>query len=177
MRNAVSEVARTDRLAALRDQLDTKEAEHREATAAAERILTLLQSKSSPLLGRRFRELDGKATAAAAEATAIRAELYSSEGPLCDEDVALAMDAAMAAVLDVTDRLATERAALRDRLARAYSAVWVWPDKKLAATLAQGRPEVLWLPLAPEASIIEALTGQLALPPLPKHLQSSQAGA
>lgn len=177
VRNAVSEVARTDRLAALRDQLDTKEAEHREATAAAERILTLLQSKSSPLLERRFRELDRKATDAAAEATAIRAELYSSEGPLCDEDVALAMDTAMAAVLDVTDCLATERAALRDRLARAYSAVWVWPDKKLAATLALGRPEVLWLPLAPDAPIIEALTGQLALPPLPKHLQSSQAGA
>ena len=177
VRNAVSEVARTDRLAALRDQLDTKEAEHREATAAAERILTLLQSKSSPLLERRFRELDRKATDAAAEATAIRAELYSSEGPLCDEDVAQAMDTAMAAVLDVTDCLATERAALRDRLARAYSAVWVWPDKKLAATLAQGRPEVLWLPLAPDAPIIEALTGQLALPPLPKHLQSSQAGA
>ena len=177
VRNAVSEVARTDRLAALRDQLDTKEAEHREATAAAERIHPRLQSKSTPLLERRFRELDRKPTDAAAEATAIRAELYSSEGPLCDEDVAQAMDTAMAAVLDVTDCLATERAALRDRLARAYSAVWVWPDKKLAATLAQGRPEVLWLPLAPDAPIIEALTGQLALPPLPKHLQSSQAGA
>lgn len=177
VRNAVSEVARTDRLAALRDQLDTKEAEHREATAAAERILTLLQSKSSPLLERRFRELDGKATAAEAEAAAIRAELYASEGPLCDEDVTQAMDTAMAAVLDVTDRLATERAALRDRLARAYSAVWVWPDKKLAATLAQGRPEVLWVPLAPEAPLIDALTGQLALPPFPKHLRPSQAEA
>lgn len=177
VRNAASEVARTDRLGALRDQLDTKEAEHREATKSAERILTLLQSQSSPLLERRFRDLDGKATAAGAEAAAIRAELYASEGPLCDEDVEHAMDAAVAAVLDVTDRLATERAALRDRLARAYSAVWVWPDKMLAATLAQGRPEVLWVPLAPEAPIVEALTGQLALPPLPKHLRASQPDA
>ncbi len=177
VRNAISEVARTDRLATLRDQLDAKEAEHREAAKAAERILTLLESQSSPLLERRFRELDGKATTAGAEAAAIRAALYSSEGPLCDEDVEQAMDTAMAAVLDVTDGMATERAALRDRLARAYSAVWVWPDKKLAATLAQGRPEVQWVPLAPEAPIIEALTGQLALPPLPKHLRAGQAAA
>lgn len=84
------------------------------------------------------------------------------------------MDTAMAAVLDVTDRLATERAALRDRLARAYTAVWVWPDKKMAATLAQGRPEVLWVPLAPEAPISEALTGQLTLPSLPKHLRRGE---
>lgn len=177
VRNAASEVARTDRLAALRDQLDAKEAEYREATKASERILTLLESQSSPLLERRFRELDGKATAAGSEAAAIRAELYSSEGRLCDEDVELAMDAAMAAVLDVTDRLATERAALRDRLARAYSAVWVWPDKMLAATLEQGRREVVWVPLAAEAPIVEALTGTLALPPLPKHLQFKQADA
>lgn len=177
VRNAFSEVARTDRLAVLRDRLDAKEAVHREATRAAERILTLLQSQASPLLERRFRELDSQAAAAGAEASAIRAELYSSDGALCDEDVELAMDTAMKAVLDVTDQLATERAALRDRLARAYSAVWVWPDKNLAATLAQGRPEVLWVPLAPEAPIVEALTGQLALPPLPKHLRSSQAGA
>lgn len=174
VRNAVSEVARTDRLAALRDQLDAKEAEHREATKAAERILSLLQTQSSPLLERRFRELDGKATAAGAEAAAIRAALYSCDETLCDEDVELAMDTAMAAVLDVTDRLATQRAALRDRLARAYAAVWVWPDKKLAATLAQGRPEVLWVPLAPEAPIAEALTGQLTLPPLPKHLRRGE---
>jgi len=174
VRNAVSEVARTDRLAALRDQLDAKEAEHREATKAAERILSLLQTQSSPLLERRFRELDGKGTAAGAEAAAIRAELYSCDETLCDEDVELAMDTAMSAVLDVTDRLATQRAALRDRLARAYAAVWVWPDKKLAATLAQGRPEVLWVPLAPEAPIAEALTGQLTLPPMPKHLRRGE---
>lgn len=174
VRNAASEVARTDRLGALRDQLDTKEAEHREATNSAERILTLLQSQSSPLLERRFRELDGRAAAAGAEAAAIRAELYSSEDPLCDEDVEQAMDAAVAAVLDVTDSLATERAALRDRLARAYAAVWVWPDKKIAATLALGRPEVLWVPLAPEAPIAEALTGKLTLPSLPKHLRRGE---
>ena len=59
----------------------------------------------------------------------------------------------------------------------AYSAVWVWPDKMLAATLAQGRREVVWVPLAEEAPIVDALTGALALPPLPKHLQSSQADA
>ncbi|MCM3565557.1 recombinase family protein [Hydrogenophaga intermedia] len=87
VRNAVSEVARTDRLAALRDLLDTKEAEHRDASKAAERILTMLQSASSPLLEKRFRELDGKATAAGAEAEALRAELHASQGPLCDEDV------------------------------------------------------------------------------------------
>lgn len=177
VRNAFSEVARTDRLAALRDQLDAREAEHREATKAAERILTLLQSQSSPLLERRFRELDGKATTAGAEAAAIRAELYSSEGALCEKDMEQAMESAMSAVLDVTDGLATERAALRDRLARAYSAVWVWPDKQLAATMAQGRPEVLWVPLAPEAPIMAALTGQLALPPMPKHLRASAPNA
>ncbi|MCM3565714.1 hypothetical protein [Hydrogenophaga intermedia] len=81
---------------------------------------------------------------------------------------------AMAAVLDVTDQLATERAALRDRLARAYTAVWVWPDKMLAATLAPGRRELVWVPLADDAPLADALTGKLALPPLPKHLQPKQ---
>jgi DNA invertase Pin-like site-specific DNA recombinase len=177
VRNAVSEVARTDRLAVLRDLLDTKEAEHRDASKAAERILTMLQSASSPLLERRFRELDGKATAAGTEAEALRAELHASQGTLCDEDVDDAIEKAMAAVLDVTDQHATERAALRDSLARAYSAVWVWPDKMLAATLAQGRREVVWVPLGAEASIVEALTGQLVLPPLPKHLRAHQPDA
>lgn len=177
VRNAVSEVARTDRLAAVRDLLEAKEAEHRDAMTAAERILTMLQSAPSPLLERRFRELDGKAIAADAQAVALRAELYADQGTLCDEVVEDAIDTAMTAVLDVTDQFATERAALRDRLARAYSAVWVWPDKMLAATLAQGRREVVWVPLAEEAPIADALTGALALPPLPKHLQSSQAGA
>lgn len=177
VRNAVSEVARTDRLAAVRDLLDAKEAVHRDASKAAERILTLLQSATSPLLERRFRELDGTASAAGAEAEALRAELHASQGPLCDEDVDDAIDKAMAAVLDSTDGLATERAALRDGLARAYSAVWVWPDKMLAATLAQGRREVVWVPLAEEAPIADALTGALALPPLPKHLRSKQADA
>lgn len=177
VRNSASEVARTDRLGALRDQLDTKEAEHREATHAAERILTLLQSQSSSLLERRFRELDGKATAAAAEAAAIRAELYSSDEPLCEEDVEDAIDRAIAAVMDVTDRLATERSALRDRLARAYAAIWVWPDRGLAATLAHGRREVVWVPLTVEAPIAEALAGQVALPPLPKHLRANQPAA
>ena len=177
VRNAVSEVARTDRLAAMRDLLEAKEAEHRDAMTAAERILTMLQSAPSPLLERRFRELDGKATAADAQAAALRAELYADQGALCDEEVEDAIDTAMAAVLDVTDKFATERAALRDRLARAYSAVWVWPDKMLAATLAQGRREVVWVPLAEEAPIVEALTGQLVLPPFPKHLRSSQADA
>ena len=177
VRNAVSEVARTDRLAAVRDLLEAKEAEHRDAMTAAERILTMLQSAPSPLLERRFRELDGKAIAADAQAVALRAELYADQGTLCDEVVEDAIDTAMTAVLDVTDQFATERAALRDRLARAYSAVWVWPDKMLAATLAQGRREVVWVPLAEEAPIADALTGALALPPLPKHLQSSQADA
>ena len=177
VRNAVSEVARTDRLAAVRDLLEAKEAEHRDAMTAAERILTMLQSAPSPLLERRFRELDGKAIAADAQAVALRAELYADQGALCDEVVEDAIDTAMTAVLDVTDQFATERAALRDRLARAYSAVWVWPDKMLAATLAQGRREVVWVPLAEEAPIVDALTGALALPPLPKHLQSSQADA
>lgn len=177
VRNAVSEVARTDRLAAVRDLLEAKEAEHRDAMTAAERILTMLQSAPSPLLERRFRELDGKAIAADAQAVALRAELYADQGALCDEVVEDAIGTAMTAVLDVTDQFATERAALRDRLARAYSAVWVWPDKMLAATLAQGRREVVWVPLAEEAPIADALTGALALPPLPKHLQSSQAGA
>lgn len=177
VRNAVSEVARTDRLAAVRDLLEAKEAEHRDAMTAAERILTMLQSAPSPLLERRFRELDGKAIAADAQAVALRAELYADQGTLCDEVVEDAIGTAMTAVLDVTDQFATERAALRDRLARAYSAVWVWPDKMLAATLAQGRREVVWVPLAEEAPIADALTGALALPPLPKHLQSSQAGA
>ena len=139
--------------------------------------MTLLQSASSPLLERRFRELDGKATAASAEAKALRAELHAGHGPLCDEDVDDAISKAMAAVLDYTDRLATERAALRDGLARAYSAVWVWPDKMLAATLAQGRREVVWVPLSEEAPIADALTGALVLPPLPKHLRASQAYA
>ena len=177
VRNAVSEVARTDRLAAVRDLLEAKEAEHRDAMTAAERILTMLQSAPSPMLERRFRELDGKAIAADAQAVALRAELYADQGTLCDEVVEDAIDTAMTAVLDVTDQFATERAALRDRLARAYSAVWVWPDKMLAATLAQGRREVVWVPLAEEAPIADALTGALALPPLPKHLQSSQADA
>lgn len=177
VRNAAGEVARTDRLAALRDQLDVKEAEHREAKKAAERILTLWQSQPSPLLERRFRELDGKATVAGAEAEAIRAELYSSEAPQCEEDLETAMATAMAAVLDVTDRLATERAALRDRLARAYAAVWVWPDKMVVATQMQGRPEVVWVPLASDAPIVEALTGQLVLPPMPKHLRANQPNA
>lgn len=177
VRNAVSEVARTDRLAAVRDLLEAKEAEHRDAMTAAERILTMLQSAPSPLLERRFRELDGKAIAADAQAVALRAELYADQGALCDEVVEDAIDTAMTAVLDVTDQFATERAALRDRLARAYSAVWVWPDKMLAATLAQGRREVVWVPLAEEAPIADALTGALALPPLPKHLRSSQADA
>ena len=177
VRNAVSEVARTDRLAAVRDLLEAKEAEHRDAMTAAERILTMLQSAPSPLLERRFRELDGKAIAADAQAVALRAELYADQGALCDEVVEDAIGTAMTAVLDVTDQFATERAALRDRLARAYSAVWVWPDKMLAATLAQGRREVVWVPLAEEAPIVDALTGALALPPLPKHLQSSQADA
>ena len=177
VRNAVSEVARTDRLAAVRDLLEAKEAEHRDAMTAAERILTMLQSAPSPLLERRFRELDGKAIAADAQAVALRAELYADQGALCDEVVEDAIGTAMTAVLDVTDQFATERAALRDRLARAYSAVWVWPDKMLAATLAQGRREVVWVPLAEEAPIADALTGALALPPLPKHLQSSQADA
>lgn len=177
VRNAASEVARTDRLIVLRDQLDTKDAEHREATKAAVSMLTLLERQSSKLLESRFRELEAKANAAGAAAAAIRAELYASEAPLCDEDVEHAMHWAIAAVTDVTDRLATERAALRDRLARAYSAVWVWPDKRLAATLAQGRHEVVWVPLAVEAPIAEALTGALVLPPLPKHLRSSQADA
>ena len=177
VRNAVSEVARTDRLAAVRDLLEAKEAEHRDAMTAAERILTMLQSAPSPLLERRFRELDGKATAADAQAVALRAELYADQGALCDEVVEDAIDTAMTAVLDVTDQFATERAALRDRLARAYSAVWVWPDKFLAATLAQGRREVVWVPLAEEAPIADALTGALALPPLPKHLRSNQADA
>ena len=177
VRNAVSEVARTDRLAAVRDLLEAKEAEHRDAMTAAERILTMLQSAPSPLLERRFRELDGKAIAADAQAVALRAELYADQGTLCDEVVEDAIDTAMTAVLDVTDQFATERAALRDRLARAYSAVWVWPDKMLAATLAQGRREVVWVPLAEEAPIADALTGALALPPLPKHLRSSQADA
>ena len=96
---------------------------------------------------------------------------------MCDEVVEDAIGTAMTAVLDVTDQFATERAALRDRLARAYSAVWVWPDKMLAATLAQGRREVVWVPLAEEAPIADALTGALALPPLPKHLQTQQADA
>lgn len=177
VRNAVSEVARTDRLAAVRDLLEAKEAEHRDAMTAAERILTMLQSAPSPLLERRFRELDGKAIAADAQAVALRAELYADQGALCDEVVEDAIGTAMTAVLDVTDQFATERAALRDRLARAYSAVWVWPDKMLAATLAQGRREVVWVPLAEEAPIADALTGALALPPLPKHLRSSQADA
>lgn len=177
VRNAVSEVARNDRLAAVRDLLDAKEAEHRDSAKAAERILTLLQSASSPLLERRFRELDGKATAASAEAEALRAELHAGQGTLCAEDVDDAIDQAMAAVLDSTDGLATERAALRDGLARAYSAVWVWPDKMLAATLAQGRREVVWVPLSAEAPIADALTGALVLPPLPKHLRASQAHA
>ena len=159
VRNAVSEVARTDRLAAVRDLLEAKEAEHRDAMTAAERILTMLQSAPSPLLERRFRELDGKAIAADAQAVALRAELYADQGTLCDEVVEDAIDTAMTAVLDVTDQFATERAALRDRLARAYSAVWVWPDKMLAATLAQGRREVVWVPLAEEAPIADALTG------------------
>ncbi|WP_312564569.1 recombinase family protein [Diaphorobacter sp.] len=177
VRNAVSEVARTDRLAAVRDLLEAKEAEHRDAMTAAERILTMLQSAPSPLLERRFRELDGKAIAADAQAVALRAELYADQGALCDEVVEDAIDTAMTAVLDVTDQFGTERAALRDRLARAYSAVWVWPDKMLAATLAQGRREVVWVPLAEEAPIADALTGALALPPLPKHLRSSRADA
>ena len=177
VRNAVSEVARTDRLAAVRDLLEAKEAEHRDAMTAAERILTMLQSAPSPLLERRFRELDGKAIAADAQAVALRAELYADQGALCDEVVEDAIGTAMTAVLDVTDQFATERAALRDRLARAYSAVWVWPDKMLAATLAQGRREVVWVPLAEEAPIADALTGALALPPLPKHLQTQQADA
>jgi hypothetical protein len=82
---------------------------------------------------------------------------------------------AMAAVLDVTDLRATERAALRDSLARAYTAVWVWPDKMLAATLAPGQREVVWVPLAPDAPMLEVLTGKLILPTLPKHLQAQQA--
>jgi hypothetical protein len=175
VRNAVSEVSRTDRLAVLRDALDSKDAEHREAARASERILTMLQSASSPLLERRFRELDGKATAAGAEAEALRAELHSSQVFLCDEDVDDAIGKAMAAVLDVTDLRATERAALRDSLARAYTAVWVWPDKMLAATLAPGQREVVWVPLAPEAPMLEVLTGQLILPTLPKHLRAQQA--
>lgn len=177
VRNAVSEVARTDRLAALRDKLDAKEAEHRDAAKAAERILTMLQSETSALLERRFRELDAKATAAGAKAEALHAELHASQSPLCDEDVDEAIDKAMAAVFDVSDSLATERAALRDGLARAYSAVWVWPDKMMAATLAQGRREVVWVPLAADAPIADALLGQLALPPLPKHLQPKQVTA
>lgn len=120
VRSTVSEAARTDRL-------DAKEAEHREAAKAAERLPTLLESQSSTLLARRFRELDGTGTTAGAEAAAIRTALYSSEGPLCDEDVEQSMDSAMTAMLDVTDGMATERAALRDRLARGYSAVWVCP--------------------------------------------------
>lgn len=177
VRNAVSEVARTDRLAALRDMLDAKEAEHRDAARAAERILTMLQSETSVLLERRFRELDAKATAAGAKAKALRAELHASQSPLCDEDVDEAIDKAMVAVFDVSDSLATERAALRDGLARAYSAVWVWPDKMMAATLAQGRREVVWVPLAADAPIADALSGQLVLPPLPKHLQPKQVNA
>lgn len=145
VRNAVSEVARTDRLAELRVALDSKDAEHREAARASERILTMLQSASSPLLERRFRELDGKANAARAEAEALRAQLHASQVFLCDEDVEVAIGEAMAAVLDVTDQQATERAALRDSLARAYTAVWVWPDKMLAATLAPGQREVVWV--------------------------------
>jgi DNA invertase Pin-like site-specific DNA recombinase len=175
VRNAVSEVARTDRLAALRDMLDAKEAEYRDNLKAAERILTMLQSESSPLLESRFRELDGKVTAAGAKAEALRAELHASQGALCDEDVEDAIGNAMAAVLDVTDQFATERATLRDRLARAYTAVWVWPDKMLAATLAPGQREVVWVPLAPEARMLEVLTGQLTLPTLPKHLRAQQA--
>lgn len=177
VRNAVSEVARTDRLAALRDTLDAKEAEYRDAFKAAERILTMLQSEVSPLLEKRFRELDGKAAAAGAKAEALRAELHASQSPLCDEDVEDAIGKAMAAVLDVTDQLGTERAALRDRLARAYTAVWVWPDKLLAATLAPGRRELVWVPLAADAPLADALTGKLALPPLPVHLRPKQADA
>lgn len=177
VRNAFSEVARTDRLAAVRDRLDVREAEYRDASNAAERILTMLQSASSPLLERRFRELDAKATAAAAEAGSLRAELHASDGARCDEDVEDAIDKSIAAVLDVTDRLAPERSALRDRLARAYSAIWVWPDRGLAATLAHGRREVVWIPLTADAPITEALAGQVALPPLPKHLRAHQPDA
>lgn len=177
VRNAVSEVVRTDRLAALRDALERKEAEHRGAVQAAERILTLLQEASSPLLERRFRELDGKATAADAEAAALRAELQTSEGILYEEDVQVAIENAMAAVLDISDSLATERASLRERLARAYTAVWVWPDKMLAAALAPGCRELVWVPLSNDAHICEALSGSMALPPLPKHLQARQTTA
>lgn len=177
VRNAASEVARNDRLTELRDSLDAKEAEHRDASRAAERILTMIQASPSATLEKRFRELDGKALAAEAAAEALRAELYASEGVLYDEDVEEAMVKAMEAVLDVTDQFATERAALRDRLARAYSAVWVWPDKMLAATVAHGQRQVVWVPLAVEAPIGDALTGKLQLPPLPKHLRAEQTDA
>lgn len=169
--HAACQLVRGSHQAALRDALARKEAEHREALQAAERILTMLAEGRSPLLERRFRELDDRASEAGVAAEALRCEMLALDGAFRDEErVDEAVQCALEAVTDASDRLSVERAALRDRLARAYVAIWVWPKKSLAAALAPGSKNVLWMPLTEETSMVEALAGSIPLPPLPKHL-------